>query len=219
MRHLPLDRRGYPIFMGTWIDAKGQAHFTINDEVKRQRHITDDLCPICGQKLLRGRWFVGGPGSAFHDQGSYIDPPMHAECARYSLQVCPYLAVPSYGKRIDARKVDRREAAQHVFLDPTLDPQRPPLFVAVMASGARHIMGEMAMSHKGKMVGKMPFVQYVKPHRPYIRVEFWQHGALIGETTKVQCALCRRVPVTSIGIDDGRAFLLCEAHTREHCEA
>ena len=95
MQHLDRDGRGYVIPWTVFRDSKGKAHFTINDENRRQTVIGRDCCPICAAKLLRGRWFVGGPGSAFHERGAYIDPPMHRECVVYALKVCPYLAFMS----------------------------------------------------------------------------------------------------------------------------
>jgi len=69
MRHLPRDGRGYPIPATVCRHSTGTAHFTINDEHKRQAIIGRDCCPICGGKLLRARKFVAGPPSAFHECG------------------------------------------------------------------------------------------------------------------------------------------------------
>lgn len=66
MSHLEVDPRGYPIPWGVYRDPTGRAHFQINDDVRRYQAIKDNLCPICGTSLFRGRWFVGGPISAFH---------------------------------------------------------------------------------------------------------------------------------------------------------
>jgi hypothetical protein len=60
MRHLAIDHRGYPISVTVLVDEAGRPNFTINDEAKRQEIIREDRCPICGDKLLRGRWSVGG---------------------------------------------------------------------------------------------------------------------------------------------------------------
>src|SRR5262245_64789126 len=76
---------GYVVPWTVFRDSSGRPHFTINDEEKRQHVLALDCCPICSGKLLRGRWFVGGPRSAFDLAGAYIDPPMHMECARYAL--------------------------------------------------------------------------------------------------------------------------------------
>src|SRR6478672_2277487 len=100
MLHLKIDERGYAIPWGVVVDDNGTAHFAINDHVVRRRSITEDLCGLCGHKLFRGRWFVGGSKSAFHEHGAFIDPPMHSECAHYALQVCPYLAAPRYTREI-----------------------------------------------------------------------------------------------------------------------
>jgi hypothetical protein len=81
---------------------------------------------------------------------------MHDECAHYALRVCPYLAAPNYGKRIDDRTL--REA-QLVMIDDTMIPERPALFVAVLAKTA-------IMTPRG----------YLVPSQPYLRVEYWLHG-------------------------------------------
>jgi hypothetical protein len=163
MAHLPVDRRGYAIPWGVYVDSSGRAQFTINDDVKREFALTGDLCPICGQKLSRGRWFVGGPMSAFHRHGAYFDPPMHDECAHYSLQTCPYLAAPRYAHRIDDALLSGGTALPLLLVDPTMIPERPEVFVAVFATGQR----------RTKL--------HVIPRRPYSRVEYWRHGKQITE--------------------------------------
>ena len=60
MRHLECDARGYAIPVTVYRDKGGRPHFTINDEHARQAHILADSCPICGTRLLRGRWFEIG---------------------------------------------------------------------------------------------------------------------------------------------------------------
>lgn len=167
MRHLDVDPRGYAIPWLVMRDRNGRAQFTINDEIKRERALRHDLCPVCGTKLFRGRWFVGGPGSAFHPDGAFIDTPMHAECKDYSMTVCPYLSVKHYDRRIDDRLLDAREKGI-IAIDPTLDPARPKLFVALMTIGQRRVYE-----------GSLP--NYVLPKRPYSRVEFWLQGKIISE--------------------------------------
>lgn len=164
MRHLKVDPRGYAVPFGVMHDANGVPHFAVNDEQERQRSIRDDLCSICGKKLFRGRWFVGGARSAFDPHGAYIDMPMHDECAHYALQVCPYLAAPRYSGEIGPKKWDAApKTGTFINVDPTMIPGRPPLFVAVMAIGQRMVDGSAVQN-------------YVVPTRPYRRIEFWQHG-------------------------------------------
>jgi hypothetical protein len=162
MAHLPLDRRGYAIPWGVYVDGAGRPQFTINDDVKREVALARDLCPICGNGLSRGRWFVGGPMSAFHDRGAYIDMPMHDECAHYALKVCPYLAVPSWRKALAESHIKAVKAAI-VAIDPTMIDDRPGVFVAVMTVGQ-------------KMTGGNGLQNYVRPARPYRKVEYWRHG-------------------------------------------
>lgn len=177
MRKLPLEARGYPIPKFAFIDSEGKPQFTINDEMKRQVHIRKDRCPICGETLLRFRWFVGGPASGLHPQGVYIDPPMHEECAHYALQACPYLAAPSYAGRIDGKLLPEQDAKLALFLnDPTMLDYRPDFFVAAVSRGTIW-QGE-------------GMVKYVAPVRPLVKVEFWRKGRQVDVTAgEVQAAL------------------------------
>lgn len=158
----PRDRRGYPIPFIVYRDEAGKPHFTINDEGLRQRAITENRCSLCGQPLTRYRWLVGGPASAFHPQGAYLDPPMHHVCVRWALEVCPYLAMPAYGKLIDGRTLDQGDPI-HIGQDDAVLPDRPDVFVLVAATGLDYVMDP-------------PWVRYIRPRRPFARLEYWRHG-------------------------------------------
>lgn len=67
----------------------GEYLFAIVDERKRIKVARDNLCGVCGKGLPWKFYFIGGPRSL--DSKMFVDPPMHAECAIYSLAVCPYL--------------------------------------------------------------------------------------------------------------------------------
>lgn len=176
MAHLPKDRRGYPVPAMVLVDDGGRPHFQINDERIRQRLIQEDRCVICGTKLLRGRWFVGGHGSAFSQRGLYIDPPTHSECVDYALRVCPYLAAPNYGKEIGDRTMKGRTAAGVVTtVDPTVIEGRPPYFVAVMAVGQDYVK---AQGQFADIRFEPDHVRYVRHHVSSVRqVRVWQHGS------------------------------------------
>jgi hypothetical protein len=132
--------------------------------------------------LLRGRWFIGGDKSAFHERGAYIDPPAHAECARYALRVCPYLAAPSYASLIAGRTVPPDSSMRLLDVTAEVSPEtadeiRPALFVAVLARGQRVI--------------RVPAGCLLVPARPYIAVEYWQHGQQLPRA--VGEAMCREL--------------------------
>lgn len=169
MQHLPKDRRGYPIPSVVFRDKEGQPHFTVNDEAIRQQHIAGDLCAISGKRLHRGRWFVGGPRSAFDPNGAYYDTPTHYDCLEYALKVCPYLAMPSYTKRIEGGTLKGKEE-EHILMDPTMMPGKPDLFVAVMCVGVD--------AHVDPVFG---YVKYLRPKRPYRIIEFWKDGRKLSQ--------------------------------------
>jgi hypothetical protein len=196
MKHLKVDPRGYAIPYGVITDRDGTVHFAVNDEHIRLRSIKRDLCSLCGSPLLRGRWFVGGPLSAFHPHGAFIDPPMHYECSHYALQVCPYLAAPRYTKEVGPTKARRAALSDTMVLtDPNMIPGRPrdDLFIAICASG-QHIF------ENGN----------TKPKHPYVTVEYWRHGRMIERLTGA--SLKRRVE------DEARRALIDAAAHPEFAE-
>lgn len=158
MAHLPLDPRGFPVPHVVLKDSEGAAyHFAVNDHSKVAACAREGRCHICGTALFRGRWYVGGPLSAFHRNGAYFDGGMHDECAHFALKVCPWLAAPKYARRID---VVKSVAKKGVFaVDTTTIPMRPPLFVAVMAIGEK-------VAAAGNFL----------PTKPYRKIEFWRAG-------------------------------------------
>jgi hypothetical protein len=170
MAHLPRDPRGYPIPWTVYRDAAGRAHFTINDEHRRLQCVLDKRCSICGERLFPSRlWFVGGPFSAFHERGAYLDPPMHIECARYSLQVCPYLALASYRGLISDRTLSADDPIG--LVERTAMPDRPLLFVCALARDAAMLPSNV-----------------IVPARPFLRVEFWRHGARLTDAEGMRIA-------------------------------
>lgn len=169
MRDLPKDRRGLPIPYIVLRDKDDRPHFTVNDTAKAMRCLAKDLCPICGKRLHRGRWFVGGPLSAFHPEGWYFDTPMHADCMRYALRVCPYLAAPKYVGRLEDLMLDPEKLPDNVvaLTDDTVIPERPELFVAVMSIGQETKRG--AAAHP-----------YVRPKKR-VRYEYWRFGEQLSD--------------------------------------
>ena len=137
MKHLPLDHRGYPTPVIVVV-KDGKPVFSVNDIDITNRMIQEDRCSICGTKLFRGRWLVGGGLSGLSEKGKFADGPLHDECAHYALKVCPYLAAPNWktpiGKfqhaaaGIEGAAFDLKDSIT------VADTQRPEAFVAVMAS-------------------------------------------------------------------------------------
>jgi hypothetical protein len=164
MLHLDRDRRGYPIPFVVYRDTTGTAHFTINDHFKVDRAAEFRLCAICGDHLGAHKWFVGGPASAFHPNGRYLDGPMHRDCGRFALEVCPFLALAGrYTGRIDAATLRAEDAHPGMgLIDHTQHPTQPVVFVFADTSAyARTATG------------------LYDPVRPWRAVEFWRGGAQV----------------------------------------
>ena len=160
--HLPKDRRGLPIPVIVQRDAEGKPHFTINDAEMVNQIYANDGCHICGGRLGAHKWFIGGPGSAFHPSGRYFDGPVHKECGEVALKLCPHLSLAGKYKRpIEGRGYT--DGA--VLVDQTVSPGQPAAFV--FADTARY-RRDLRTGH---------FI----PERPWRQVEFWRGGSVITE--------------------------------------
>lgn len=165
---LPRDRRGYPVPWNALRGVDDAPIFTVNDDRKGWRAFREQLCPICGERLGRWRWFVGGPLSAFDEHGWFLDQSAHHECVRFALQTCPYLAAPRYLGRIDVADPAKLPPEARILLDETQIPERPEVLVAVS--------GE-----KIQVQVRGPLIPYTRPSRPFLGYEFWRHGRQITE--------------------------------------
>ncbi len=173
MKEMEFDPRGYPIPF-VILRGNNKSYFQVNDERKVNEAIEKNLCAICGKPMEDDTWLVGGPLSAFHPHGAYIDTCTHQDCLHYALKVCPYLAVPNYKKRIDMSNVDVSEFEDSMFFqDPTQDEERVPFFVAVHVTGFR-----VSRPEPGK--------RYLHPNRDYRAVEFWNDGKEITREEAVE---------------------------------
>jgi hypothetical protein len=163
---LPRDKRGYPIPWNVLSADDGTPFFTINDDRKHLTALHHQLCPLCGERLGRWRWWVGGPRSAFDPHGWYLDLPGHHDCVRFALATCPYLAMPKYLRRVDIANPEKLPFLARVMLDETQIPERPDVFVAVASDQSESQKREFGLPH-------------TRPVRPYLGHEYWRHGQQI----------------------------------------
>ena len=133
----PRDVRGFPITFVTFIGSDGRPDFTTIDAERILDCLRERLCGMCGHELGLGEnvAFIGGPKSIEH--GNFLDPPMHPECARYAMKVCPHIAIPTarYGKPL--------ENGEREYFD-QVDPNRPEKFglIEVLDYGITRIDGQ-----------------------------------------------------------------------------
>lgn len=154
MQSLPKDKRGYPIPYNVFI-AQGELVFSVNSHDATWDCADNKLCTICGCELQDNTWLIGGPLSAFHPEGAFLDLPIHKECGLYALQVCPYLAIPAYSNLKDAEALGHKFG----FIAETLTAQntKAPFFVFAKVSDWKVIPD--------------PFI--ISPKKPYLEVEYW----------------------------------------------
>jgi hypothetical protein len=113
IRSLPLDRRGFPVpWFVQWFKhgvpsrhdvAGAQPNFVVMDEKKRVRAVKSRLCWVCGQPLGRNLCFVIGPMCGVSRTSA--EPPLHRDCALFSVKACPFLANPRM-RRAEVLKPD-----------------------------------------------------------------------------------------------------------------
>jgi hypothetical protein len=91
IKRLPLDPRGYPVpWFVHWQD--GAPDFRIIGAGKMRDAIEQDLCWICGGKLLNVLAFTVGPMCVINMISG--EPPAHLECAGFAAKSCPFLTRP-----------------------------------------------------------------------------------------------------------------------------
>lgn len=130
MRTLERDRRGYPVPFIVLRDKLGTPHFTVNDTRLTEAARRKRLCSICGKRLEADVWFVGGSRCFLHEHGAFVDGPVHHECGAYALQVCPFLAMPTYTREVAGRTLrpDRMPDDMLTQVIPHMAPFRPERF-------------------------------------------------------------------------------------------
>ncbi len=172
MLGLERDHRGYPVPFNVQRGQDGTPYFTANDHMKTLVILEKNLCPLCGQPNVKDElWFVGGPLSAFHPHGCYIDQPGHEACIAYALQVCPYLITAKYTKRLDDKQVkDADREAMLIMIDPTMIPDRPKVFVMARTDAYKITQGSHGMFS-------------LHPVRPWLDFRVWRDGVELDTET------------------------------------
>jgi len=98
MLDLDVDDRGYPVpYFVAVID--GKPDHRVADPAKLIACVRDKLCWVCGRRMVFPPVCVIGPMCGVNRVSS--EPPVHEECARFSVLGCPFLSRP-HAKRREA---------------------------------------------------------------------------------------------------------------------
>ena len=81
--------KGFPIPFFATTMKDGTPDFKIIHQENRILCAMERRCWVCGEGLEYWITFVGGPVSTKYR--TYNDGPMHPECARDSMEICPFL--------------------------------------------------------------------------------------------------------------------------------
>lgn len=116
--------------------------FRVVDPDNAIESIVEGTCFLCGKPNKKGPWaFVGGPKC--HALNTFSEPPMHPQCARYGLKVCPFILYP---------KAKRRQAGltpEEAAMSDLQDPDNPgEWWLHVVTNYAYHtVQGNPILSH------------------------------------------------------------------------
>jgi hypothetical protein len=126
--------RGLPIPFIAFIATNGEPDFRVIDQEKRMYVAANHLCQLCGEKLGRYIFYVGGPNVAKYNQ--YFEPPLHLDCLIYAMQVCPFIV----GKITDHANIPKVQAKHEhegviISADETFKDTRDPEWVIKKATG------------------------------------------------------------------------------------
>lgn len=112
------------------VSGSGWDFATINGE-RTLECIKGRLCGVCGQRLEYWMAFVGGPPAAA--EGVYADPPMHPECARDALTLCPHMF----------RREGRRRVHSNGLVPPGMsDTTKPEHIILYLTRGYEVVLKE-----------------------------------------------------------------------------
>lgn len=164
MRTLRRDHRGIPITFTSLVLPDGRHDFTRMEMSRWFQCVDQRLCMLCGQKLVKKMWFIGGP-LCMHNR-FFFDLGMHEECARFALLVCPYLAVRSYTHA----KVRAIKSGDGPFIDAELnssDKEKPIAFGLACTDGYA--------------LAKVQGDTLVRAKRWIKEIEWWNAGSRIME--------------------------------------
>jgi hypothetical protein len=92
---------GYVIHFTLPVDKDGKPQFRSLNRDKQVQCVHQARCHLCGERLYPPYWFICGEWEV---KGKVISSngPMHEECARYAIAVCPFLSNPNYQSKASA---------------------------------------------------------------------------------------------------------------------
>jgi len=150
---LPKDPRGLPIFYSIRppIYTPGQVvDFRVLNVDNSRRAMLEHRCGVCGQPI-KDFWFIGGPMCLANR--IFGDPPMHLACARYAMEVCPYLS------RSTAEYNFKRAPTAAALADPSAVLDRPPYMILLRTPGYQ-------------VLNRHPQTKQLLP-KPLVRINPW----------------------------------------------
>jgi hypothetical protein len=117
--------RGLPIPYIAMIKDDGEPDFRITNEINRRVVMIERLCQLCGNKMGRNLFFVGGTAAAQINR--YFEPQAHLECVIYAMQVCPFIC--GRLEHDDPEKIQAENPDLYVHVSSSFTTVRNPWWV------------------------------------------------------------------------------------------
>ena len=129
LSHLPT-YKGLPVPSTVYVDKDGVPDFKVTDQVKWMNIVAGRCCGICGNRLPETMFFIGGEKSCV--AGTFFDPAMCEPCARFSMNVCPFLNFQKgYAEHI------KEHIGSVITIDPNMSTEKPKKMGLLRTDGFR----------------------------------------------------------------------------------
>jgi hypothetical protein len=92
LRTRPVDiKRKLPVPVSNTFDDGNRVDFTVLNGPLADALASGRFCGLCGKSM--GWWVAFIGGSLSFASGQYTNPPMHPECAKAAMSLCPHIAL------------------------------------------------------------------------------------------------------------------------------
>lgn len=180
LKVLEKDKRGYPIPFSILRDSFGNPAFSGLDDCVIENCISTKSCSLCGTSLESDMWLVGEPMVALYSGGKFLEPPVHYDCGKYALQVCPYLLFSNY--------LNKNSLTDHpIFKEIAFRTQ--PTEATIQLFWVFSKIGDFT-------IGVVPpDIREIIPEKPFLEIEFWKNGERISTTKARELVIENNLPI------------------------
>lgn len=113
----------------------GSVNFTLLNPQAVYKAGKEGLCGICMEPLDYWMAFIGGPISL--SNRSYLDPPMHKECALAAVKYCPHI-----NRKVHRRTPDEKYDMENTFVSSQSSEEKPDEWIIAITRSYKLVRHE-----------------------------------------------------------------------------